>query len=118
MLAAGCALKSRFWCTTHQKVRRRLAFLIPQKRPKSALFFYTALQDGSERNKDREANPAGSQMACRPGVFYEPQQPTGRWKGGLEVSLERSSNPTGVIPELLRGASKILRIFLPRPKPK
>ena len=79
MLTAGCALKSRFWCTTQQKVRLKLAFLTPQKRPKSALFYiYTALQDGSERNKDREeANPAGSQMACRPGVFYEPQQPTG-----------------------------------------
>ena len=78
MLTAGCALKSRFWCTTQQKVRLRLAFLTPQKRPKKkCAFFYTALQDGSERNKDREANPAGSQMACRPGVFYEPQQPTG-----------------------------------------
>ena len=78
MLAAGCALKSRFWCTTQQKVRLKLAFLTPQKRPKKCAFFvYTALQDGSERNKDREANPAGSQMACRPGVFYEPQQPTG-----------------------------------------
>ena len=71
MLAAGCALKSRFWCTTQQKVRLKLAFLTPQKRQKKVrFFFYTALQDGSERNKDREANPAGSQMACRPGVFY------------------------------------------------
>ena len=77
MLAAGCALKSRFWCTTQQKVRRGLAFLTPQKRQKKCAFIYTALQDGSERNKDREANPVGSQMACRPGVFYEPQQPTG-----------------------------------------
>ena len=49
MLAAGCALKSRFWCTTQQKVRLKLAFLTPQKRPKNALFFYTALQDGSEQ---------------------------------------------------------------------
>ena len=80
MLAAGCALKSRFWCTTQQKVRLKLAFLTPQKRPQKCVFFFfnAALQDGSERNKDREANPAGSQMACRPGVFYEPQQPTGR----------------------------------------
>ena len=78
MLAAGCALKSRFWCTTQQNVRLKLAFLTPQKRPqKCAFFLNTALRDGSERNKDREANPAGSQMACRPGVFYEPQQPTG-----------------------------------------
>ena len=87
VLAAGCALKSRFWCTTQQKVRLKLAFLTPQKRPPKCVFLNTALQDGSERNKDREANPAGSQMACRPVVFYEPQQPTGRWKGGLEVSL-------------------------------
>ena len=58
----------------------------------------------SERNKDREGNPPGFQVACRPGVFCEPQQPTGRLKGGLEVPLERSSNPTDeVTPELLRG---------------
>ena len=39
--------------------------------------------DGSERNKDREATLTGSQMACRPVVFCEPQQqPTGRWEGG------------------------------------
>ena len=79
MLAAGCALKSRFWCTTQQKVRLKLAFLTPQKRPEKCSFFFTALRgDGSEKNKDREANPAGSQMARRPVVFYEPQQPTGR----------------------------------------
>ena len=73
MLAAGCALKSRFWCATQQKLRLKLAFITPQKHThhqKSALFFNTALQDGSgERNIDREANPAGSQMACRPVVF-------------------------------------------------
>ena len=67
MLAAGCALKSRFWCTTQQKVRLELAFLTPQKHPKKCALKKTALQDGSERNKEREANPAGSQMACRPG---------------------------------------------------
>ena len=36
VLAAGCALKSRFWCTTQQKVRLKLVFLTPRKRPKSA----------------------------------------------------------------------------------
>ena len=67
MLATGCALKSRFWCTTQKKVCLKPAFLTPQKRPKNCAFFYTALQDGSERNKDRrEANPAGSQMAALP----------------------------------------------------
>ena len=49
MLAAGCALKSRFWCTTQQKVRLKLAFLTPQKRPQKMRFFYTALKDGSEQ---------------------------------------------------------------------
>ena len=92
MLAAGCALKSRFWCTTQQKVRLKLAFLTPtpQKRPKKCDFFFTLpcrMAVSSERNKDREANPAGFQVACRPVVFCEPQQPTGRWEGGLEVSL-------------------------------
>ena len=55
-LAAGCALKSRFWCTTQQKVRLKLAFLTLQKRPKSA-FFKKALPCrmpvSSERNKGR-----------------------------------------------------------------
>ena len=89
MLAAGCALKSRFWCTTQQKVRLKLAFLTPQKRPKNSFVFKLPcrMAVSSERNKDREANPTGFQMACRPVVFCEPQQPTGRWKGGLEVPL-------------------------------
>ena len=38
MLAAGCALKSRFWCTTQQKVRLKPAFLTPQKRQKMRFF--------------------------------------------------------------------------------
>ena len=50
MLAAGCALKSRFWCTTQQKVRLKLAFLTPQKK---ALFLNTALQDGSEQREEQ-----------------------------------------------------------------
>ena len=52
MLAAGCALKSRFWCTTQQKVRLKLACLTPQKRPKSQKCVFkkhTALQDCSEQ---------------------------------------------------------------------
>jgi len=55
VLAVGCALKSRFWCTAQQKVRLSLAFLTPQKRPppQSVFFKDTALEDGSERNKDR-----------------------------------------------------------------
>ena len=41
MLAVGCALKSRFWCTAQQKVRLSLAFLTPQKRQKKVRFFKT-----------------------------------------------------------------------------
>ena len=83
MLAAGCALKSRFWCTTQHKVRLKLAFLTPQKRQKKVRFFLnTALQDGSERNKDTEANPAGSQVACRPVVFLSRSNRRGDGRGG------------------------------------
>ena len=90
MLAAGCALKSRFWCTTQQKVRLKLAFLTPQKRPKKCAFFKTLpcrMAVAVRGTKTERPNPTGSQMACRPVVFCEPQQPTGRWEGGLEVSL-------------------------------
>ena len=57
MLAAGCASKSRFWCTTQQKVRLKLAFLTPQKRQKNAFFLTLPcrMAVSSERNKDREA---------------------------------------------------------------
>ena len=90
MLAVGCALKSRFWCTAQQKVRLSLAFLTPQKRQKKVRFKKdTALQDGSERNKDREANRQlrRPQMACRPTVFCEPLQPTGDCMRGFGACL-------------------------------
>ena len=40
MLAAGCALKSRFRCTTQQKVYLKLTFLTPQKRQKVRFVFF------------------------------------------------------------------------------
>ena len=55
-----------------------------------------------------EENPAGFQMACRPVVFCEPQQPTGRdGRGGSRFLYSARVTPLGVIPELPRGASLI-----------
>ena len=86
---AGCWVRLEVAFLVHHvaKSAPKIRVSNTAKAPKNAFFLNTALQDGSERNKDREANPAGSQMACRPVVFCEPQQSTGRWEGGLEAAL-------------------------------
>ena len=58
MLAVGCALKSRFWCTAQQKVRLSLAFLTPQKRPPPKVRFFKTLPCRmAVRGTKTEANP-------------------------------------------------------------
>ena len=69
-------------------------------------------------NKDRKGpnKPDGRRGSRRlPAVLWcsvSRSNRRGDGRGGLEVPLKRSSNPTEVTPELLRGASKIPRNFL------
>ena len=74
MLATRCALKSRLWCTPQRKVRLKLAFLTPQKRPKSA--FLLALP---------------CRMAVRETKIERQTRRGPRWPAVLWCSISRSN---------------------------